>query len=135
MPHDPTDEGRALCRGCAGTGVDHNVPARTRQLLVGRAWSVMKPPSAIVPRPSPYLLCVNPVEHRSRGRLQGPLAVILAELAERRAAGYSEDGIGLIDGQPATFPVPYESSQLCEWCAGTGTPQLSVHTLSIGVQT
>lgn len=128
MPHDPTGEGRALCRGCAGTGVDHSVPARTRQLLVGRAWAVTKPSGAM-----PYLLSVNPVEYRSRGRLQGPLAVILTELAARRAAGYSEDGVGLIDGEPATFPVPYESSQLCEWCAGTGTPQLSVHTLSIGV--
>lgn len=119
-----------VCRGCAGTGVGHHVDARTVQLLIGRAWAITKPPTAVVTRPKPYLLCVNPIEYRSRGRLQGPLAVILAELKLRREAGYSEDGKGLIDGQEATFPVPYLPEHACEWCSGTGVPQLSVQTMT-----
>ena len=115
----------AVCRGCAGTGIGQHVPPRTMAVLqsFGTRW---------------FFVPVNP---RRKGRTIYVGASSAAIYDEARHLGTRipladallRIGALLGDGfrySPET-PIRPDPAWKCDWCYGTGTPQLSVGTLSV----
>lgn len=117
------------CRGCAGTGIGQHVPARIVQVLERGIEIQLDTPreyngvhSIQVTRRHLWIAAAGEWPNGKRERLvfRGPLAEIIAELERREAEGY------VIVSTYSTRP---SNEQACEWCHGTGVPQLSAHAL------
>lgn len=126
----------SVCRGCAGTGVGHHVPARVRQQIelthegvriVERVYSGVRQGQMQTCRVK--IAPVTASDSTGVGRrlsFEGPLALVVAHIAKREGEGY--DFHDEIRGrQNALMPA---AEHACEWCSGTGKPQLSVQTLT-----
>lgn len=99
-----------LCRGCAGTGVRHDVGSRLLQ-AAKLPMTINFPPGA--KRKRPVAVCIEPWS----------LTKVLAQIEFYVKLGGEPEG---------AFPL--DMSHACDWCHGTGKPQLSVHALQIGIR-
>lgn len=99
-----------LCRGCAGTGVRHDVPTRLLQ-AAKLPLTITFPEGA--KRKRPVSVCVDP----------WPLNEVLTAIDRYVKLGGVPEG---------AFPL--DTTHACDWCHGSGQPQLSVHALQIGIR-
>lgn len=116
----------SVCRGCAGTGLDHTLSAR--EVQVAQQPIMLAQPGFGSERLRERELRVCPASdpdagRRVRGRFDAPLALVIAELDRLEAEGFE-----LRTG------VRPERAWACSWCHGTGEPNLSVATLQQQLQ-
>lgn len=118
-----------ICRGCAGIGIGIQVPPRTIAIIEGvmsYEWGFDPPVSSAFAHPRPRYLVVGHMA--TPGRLSTvtalPYATALKRAESLLAKGftYAEDCI------------PMNPAWTCEWCHGTGKPQLSVGTMGMAVR-
>lgn len=117
------------CRGCAGSGLRHEFPARMRQ---------------VAEQPVKVPAWTDPVTGRHRGRtIPGPgqLAPFNPGTGSARVTDtrwslndclYTARTLESLGAAVPT--LVYEDADRCDWCHGTGKPSLSTRTLEIGVQ-
>lgn len=119
---------KTRCRGCAGLGIGQHVTPRVIQVIEGiqaYQWLLDPPPGG---RRRQRFIRVTPIvydQSRQQGVFYGPFAAAYAEMQRRLGEGFT---IG--DGC-----VPMEADWTCQWCHGTGQPQLSIATLEMAMQT
>lgn len=114
----------SVCRGCGGTGVGQHVSQRIAQ-IAARAYTVKRPPTSSTTRPKPRILKLGPRDTprpTAVVRLQLPLAEMVDRVAELETQGFDVSG------------VPWRKEWACDWCHGTGEPQLSAATLRMAVK-
>jgi hypothetical protein len=110
----------ALCRGCAGLGLSQGLSPRQMQMADG-PFFLWDPEGKRRER----CVRITPHVYHQGGAYHGPLALILAVLDELHSEGFEEK-----DGAP----IPFGSEWRCDWCSGTGRPQLSAATLELLVR-
>lgn len=104
----------AKCRGCAGHGLDITLTPRQMQLVLNVRFELHDPEQPTRHR----YATVSAAEDRGRGYYKGPLAHAMAYLDNLMAQGWEE-----------SQPIPFSKGWACDWCHGTGQPELSEHTL------
>lgn len=105
------------CRGCGGHGLDIELSPRQLQVAT-QPIQMHKESTATLTRPMDRVARVSRHEVRGRGTYAGPLAQVMAYIEDLHRRGYEE-----------VTPIPFGKTWACKWCHGTGSPQLSAHTL------
>lgn len=116
-----TDPASRLCRGCAGTGLDHALSPREFQIATKEFYAHKGSDfNGVKSNQVASLLVCAPV-HAERKRLhgEGPLTYILAMIEHYRSIGFEE-----FDTSPEWL-----ATLACTWCHGTGVASLSVATM------
>lgn len=111
-----------VCRGCAGSGIGQHVPPRTIQVIEGvQGYQWRLEPPAGTKRKVRFVRVTRLVydQGRQQGVFYSPFAGAYAHVQKLLAEGFTYD--------PTSLPM--EVAWTCEWCHGTGQPQLSVQTL------
>lgn len=110
------------CRGCAGTGVGQHVSPRTIAVLETISYTWLLVPIGLSTRRKLRNIIVGRPNERE---VTMPLADALRKVDSLLADGfrYHEES-----------PLPLDPAWKCEWCHGTGTPQLSVGTMQAAVR-
>lgn len=110
-----------VCRGCAGTGIGQHVTPRQLQVIEAQQ------PITVERRQIRHIRITTIRDQPSSSAyFHGPLALAVEHLRWRLAE----------DWTPVTRSEAFVAELLehwkdwrCEWCSGTGVPQLSVATM------
>jgi len=110
------------CRGCAGTGIGQHVSPRVMQVIEGvQGYQWRFDPPLGTRRKQRFIRITRMVydQAKQQGVFYGPYALALDQAQRLVAEGFTYD----------VACIPIETDWACEWCHGTGQPQLSVQTL------
>lgn len=115
------------CRGCAGLGIGQHVTPRVIQIIEGiqgYQWRFSPPLGS---RKRERFIRITPLVYdqiKQQGVFYGPYAAALDQAQRLVAQGFTYD----------EACVPIDTDWACDWCHGTGQPQLSVATLEIAMR-
>lgn len=116
-----------VCRGCAGLGIGQHVAPRIIQIIEGVQGYQWRFDPPLGTRRKQRFVRITPIVYdqaKQQGVFYGPYAVVLDHVMKLVAEGFTYD--------PACIPI--ETDWGCEWCHGTGQPQLSVATLEAAMR-
>lgn len=113
----------SVCRGCGGDGVGQHVTRRERQ-IIDHAGGI-----ALIRHRTKFVHIAAGEPRRERLAFHGPLAHAVAYLDEQIRGGWKVAPHSL-----AFYDLMLAGRWACDWCNGTGVPQLSVHALTQGAR-
>lgn len=118
-----------VCRGCGGTGLDHKLTPREYQLATRQI--TLRKDSVFNGVTSGQVASIRISNEPRKARLamDGPLAHVLKEIERLGKLGYR-----VYDDSDVYASVAPSPEWACDWCHGTGVPQLSAATMGMAVK-